>query len=862
MSYKPVVTGNQTNGNTGNKESIDAGQARKKTVPSHEYILLPLWTPDLPISSSLKSSDDKVDDDVEKKTTKDPAKEDDKDDQDLREFERLIIQGKEAKININNTNSVSAISSPVNTAGTKDTDVNSTNSIYTASPLVNFDRLSYFYANPPDDPKMPNLEDTGIFGGAYDDEDFVAVGDMSNLESFMDMKSAFLYGKIEEEVYICQPPEFEDPEFPNKVYKVEKALYGLHQAPRAWSYTLSFEKLMHNDVPNDSMGELIFFLGLQVMQKEDGIFISQDKYVDEILKKFGFSDMRIASTPIETSKPLIKDVEAEDIDVHLYRSMIGSLMYLTSSRPDIMFVVCAYARFQVTPKASSFNDSEKKSFRYLKVEGEGSRQPTKPQHIPTTALPSHVEPILTVASSTHPKKTNKHRKTKRKANEISQSSGPTTLVADETVHEERGDSMERAATTATSLDAEQGSGNINKTQSTAIPNDPFPQGTGSGGSPRRQDTILGDRPAQTRFERLSKQSNDPPLSRVNTLGSGEGWKVLDLEEAKTAQAKEIASLKKRFKKLEKRRKSRNFQGSKVKKLKQGKAKWLSLKEEKLARQREEDANIAEWDDVQAMIDADYELTIKLQAIEQGELSIEEKSRLFVELMNKRKKHFARLREEEQRRKPPTKAQKRNTMSTYLKNMAGYKHNQLKTKSFEDIQMLFDKEMKRVITFVDMDTELVKCSETRTKGSSKRVGDELESDNSKKQKLDEHIEAKIDDDQEEAEMKKHMDIVQDDEVAIDAIPLATKPPIIVEWKIIKEGKMGYFQLIRADEGSKRYSSMIQVLQNIDREYFETLWNLVKAKHGNTRPEEGYERVLWGDLKVMFEPDIETEVWRDL
>ncbi|GJX06026.1 hypothetical protein Tco_0193958 [Tanacetum coccineum] len=302
-------------------------------------------------------------------------------------------------------------------------------------------------------------------------------------------------------------------------------------------------------------------------------------------------------------------------------------------------------------------------------------------------------------------------------------------------------------------------------------------------------------------------------------------------------------------------------------------------EEKLARQREEDANIAKWDNVQAMMDADYELATRLQAEEQGELTIKEKSRLFMELMNKRKKHFARLRAEEQRRKPPTKAQKRNTMSTYLKNMAGYKHNQLKTKSFEDIQMLFDKEMKRVNTFVDMDTELVKGSETRTEGSSKRAGEELESENLKKQKLDENVEAEVDD---EAEMKKHMEIVPDDEVAIDAIPLATKPPIIVDWKIIKEGKMGYFQIIRADGSLKRYSSMIKMLQNIDREdlditpckiikegkmgYFqvirtdgssrryssmirmlqnidredlETLWKLVKAKHGNTKPEETYE-----------------------
>ncbi|GJU90699.1 retrovirus-related pol polyprotein from transposon TNT 1-94 [Tanacetum coccineum] len=129
----------------------------------------------------------------------------------------------------------------------------------------------------------------------------------------MDMKSAFLYGKIEEEVYVCQPLGFEDPEFPNRVYKAEKALYGLHQVPKAW------------------------VKGLQVTQKDDGIFICQDKYVEEILKKFSFSTMKTASTPMETSKPLLKDAEAEDVDVYLYRSMIGSLMYLTASRPDIMF---------------------------------------------------------------------------------------------------------------------------------------------------------------------------------------------------------------------------------------------------------------------------------------------------------------------------------------------------------------------------------------------------------------------------------------------------------------------------------------------------------------------------------------------
>ncbi|GJS88737.1 putative ribonuclease H-like domain-containing protein [Tanacetum coccineum] len=192
----------------------------------------------------------------------------------------------------------------------------------------------------------------------------------------MDVKSAFLYGTIEEEVYVHQPLGFVDPAHPNKVYKVIKALYGLHQAPRAWYETLSsflmengfndeFEDCMHKRFQMSSMGELTFFLGLQVKQLPEGIFISQDKYVADILKKFDFLSIRTATTPIKSNKPLVKDEDGVDVDVHVYRSMIGSLMYLTASRPDIMFVVCACARFQVTPKASHLN-AVKRIFRYLK----------------------------------------------------------------------------------------------------------------------------------------------------------------------------------------------------------------------------------------------------------------------------------------------------------------------------------------------------------------------------------------------------------------------------------------------------------------------------------------------------------------
>nr|GFB91445.1 putative ribonuclease H-like domain-containing protein [Tanacetum cinerariifolium] len=124
----------------------------------------------------------------------------------------------------------------------------------------------------------------------------------------MDVKSAFLYGTIDEEVYLMQPPGFQDPAFPAKVYKVEKAMYGLHQAPRA----SEFKALMHKKFQMSAMGELNFFLGLQVLQKEDGIFLSQDKYIGDILKKIGYSDVRSSNTPMDKDNPWGKDGTGKD----------------------------------------------------------------------------------------------------------------------------------------------------------------------------------------------------------------------------------------------------------------------------------------------------------------------------------------------------------------------------------------------------------------------------------------------------------------------------------------------------------------------------------------------------------------------
>ncbi|GJT58733.1 copia protein [Tanacetum coccineum] len=213
---------------------------------------------------------------------------------------------------------------------------------------------------------------------------------------------------------------------------------------------LEFKKLMHEKFQMSSMVELTFFLGLQVKHKEEGIFISQDKYVTDILKKFGFQDVKTASTPMDTKKPWLKDSDGDDVNVHLYRSMIGSLMYLTSSRPDIMFAYPRDSPFDLV----AYSDSD------------------------------YAGASLDRKSTTGESKTS--RRVKRgQDTKIPQSSGPPVNVGDEAVHKELGDRMERAATNASSLEAEQ------------------------------------DSDAQTRFEAASKQSNDPPLSRVNTYRSGE-----------------------------------------------------------------------------------------------------------------------------------------------------------------------------------------------------------------------------------------------------------------------------------------------------------------------------------------------------
>nr|GEU85046.1 putative ribonuclease H-like domain-containing protein [Tanacetum cinerariifolium] len=509
----------------------------------------------------------------------------------------------------------------------------------------------------------------------------------------MDVKSAFLYGWIEEEVYVYQPPGFEDPDHPDKVYKVVKALY---------------------DGKKIIVTKASIRRDLQLQDADGTACLSNDTIFKELTRMSAKTTARNEFSSIMASAIIcLAKNQIFNFSKYIFNNMVKNL------KAGVKFFI--FPRFVQVFVNHQLGDM------------------------------SHHKKIFVTSSLT--KKKQKSRRIQREETEVPHTKPQT------------------------------------KESVPITSNDPLPSG---------EDIMQ--------------------LTELMNLCTNLQKQILDLEKAKSHQAKEIADLKKRVKKLKRKKKSRTsglkrlwkigltarVESSKDKesldgdevivdvtasenveqstKVAEKEMKAKMEEEERIAREKDE-ANIAlitEWDDVQAIMDAVHELAKRLQAEEQGELAIGERLKLFMELMTERKKYFARLRAEEKRRKPPTKTQKRKIMSTYLKNMAGFTDNQLKNKSFKEVQKAFDNTISWINSFVPM-----------------------EKDRSE-------VEAEVDNDQREAEIKMYMKIIPDDEIAIDAIPLATKSPIIVDWKIIKEGKISSYHLIRADGSSKRYSSVIQIL----------------------------------------------------
>ncbi|GJT49209.1 putative ribonuclease H-like domain-containing protein [Tanacetum coccineum] len=566
----------------------------------------------------------------------------------------------------------------------------------------------------------------------------------------MDVKSAFLYGKIDEEVYVSQPPGFIDPKYPKKVYKVVKALYGLHQAPRAWYATLStfllkhgyrrgtidktlfikkdkhdiilvqvyvddiifgstkkswcdeFEALMKSRFQMSSMGELTFFLGLQVKQKEDGIFISQDKYVAEILKKFDFVSVKTASTPIETQKPLVKDEEASDVDVHLYRSMIGSLMYLTASRPDIMFAVCACSRFQVTPKTSHLS-AVKRIFRYLKGKPKlglwyprvssfdleaysdsdyaGANLDRKSttggcQFLGRRLISWQCKKQTIVATST----TEADASSKLLGKFLSDPSprpSPSTTIPD-SIPESSGGIMrdsgcvrfgggqrcmdeekENAEDTDSKVSTDKEKDSTDRTDEGT--DDQTEGGRATQTTQTPTSTIFGDDETIAQFFTTRSQPTKTvptstrslltlkPLPKIDPKDKGK--KKIEEEDESESESDGIPEAEKKFKQLA----SDEEMARKVQEEWEGEEERKRLAEEEATN----DALIRNYDDIKARIEADRLLAEKLQEEEREQFTIEERAKFLHDTIAAQRKFLAQQRSEAIRNRPPTKNQLRN-----------------------------------------------------------------------------------------------------------------------------------------------------------------------------------------------------------
>nr|GEV91270.1 putative ribonuclease H-like domain-containing protein [Tanacetum cinerariifolium] len=740
----------------------------------------------------------------------------------------------------------------------------------------------------------------------------------------MDVKSAFLYETIEEEVYVCQPSGFEDPDYPDKVYKVVKALYGLHQAHRAWYELLannllensfqrgkinqtlfikrqkgdillvqiyvddiifgstnknlckSFEKLIKDKFQMSSMRELTFFLGLQVKQKKDGIFISHDKYVAEILRKFVLTDRKSDSTPIDTKKPLLKILMVVLSSMESLKRMLHVTNILSAGSLTIQQMVlnspCLthIKNWLVQIKRSLFWTT----IALKKVNDVTRLQALvdKKKLVPSTKLTFYKAFFLsqwkflihTILQCMSAKRTS--------WNEFSSSMASAVIclssgVADE-VHNEGVPTASFATEGVVSA--------ADDVVPTADEEPSIPSPT----PPTLRPQSSQDIPSTSQDVRIPISLFQEVMDTCTTLTR----RAKHLELDKIAQALEITKLKRRVKKLERKNKVKVLKLRKLQKV--GTAKRIDTSDDTMVDDVSnqgrmianidtdadvvleevkdvaadpkvgQDADVQDNADIQGRTADPKQKSIRLTWIMLTSTTItvadvpipaaaapkvtaarlllvkgqreELEAKLnrtidwdeVIDHVNKKANEDKSVkRYQAMKRKPRTKAQARKNMMVYLKNVAGFKMDYFKEES---------KALKRI-------------NETPTEKAAKR------------QKLEEEVE----------ELKRHLQIVpnEDDDVYTKATPLAQKVPI-VDYEIYNDNNKPYYKIKRADSTHQLYISFLHMLRNFDREDLEVLWQLVKERFATANPKNFFDDFLLITLGAMFEkPDIHAQIWKN-
>nr|GEW70228.1 hypothetical protein [Tanacetum cinerariifolium] len=648
----------------------------------------------------------------------------------------------------------------------------------------------------------------------------------------MDVKSAFLYGTIEEEVYVYQPLGFEDPDYLDKIYKMVKALYGLHQAPRAWYETLA-NYLLENGFQRGKIDQTFFNKRQKVKHKTDGIFISQDKYVAEILRKFGLTDGKSASTPIDNKKPLLKDPDGEDVDVHTYRSMIGSLMYLTSLRPNIMFAVCACAHFQVTPKASHLH-AVKRIFRHLKALVDKKKVIITEATIreayrlddaeSINALPN--EEIFTELSRMglmrNVDSSTKFYMYPQFLQRMIRAQGRKGFFWVDTplfkgmIVAQQDDNVADEGTASVAVDDVPAAADEPSIPSPTPTTQPPPPSQDLPSTSQDVIAIAKDVATVEKDAEIEENADDDELepselqevvevvttaklmTEVVTAASATITAATTLITAATLTATPSAA----------RRRKRVV----IKDLKETATPSIIIHSEPKSKDKGKGIMVEEPKPLkkQAQIQQDEAYAKEYQAL---------------------------------KKKPQTEAQAKKNIMIYLRNMAGFKMDYFKGMIYDDIRPIFEKKFNSNVVFLEKTREQIEEEDCK---ALKRASESQADKATKKQKLDEEVE----------ELKKHLQIVPNDEydVYTEATPFARKV-LVVDYEIYSENNKPYYKIMRADGSYQLFLSFLSLLRYFDREDLEVLWQLVKEIFASSKPKNFSDDFLLPSLTYMFEkPDV--------